>query len=137
MDVPKFVEFVDRSEHFGDVELRVFFFQDARIIQQGTEVTTWDVFHGEIHELRVLESVEKSNEPWSLGRCEDIPFYQNVAHLESEVNVDGGIVVIGLNSPRPSWIVFSSASFSAHKLRRSPASVPKKLRHNRPGRPVQ
>lgn len=67
MDVPQFMQLVDADEHLGDVEPRVLLFQDARVVQEGAEVATGDVFHGEVDELRVLEGVQESDEPWGFG----------------------------------------------------------------------
>lgn len=78
VDVSQFVQLVDTHEHFSRVELGVFLLQDARVVQQRSEVTSryvflydhrtgqrfcsivshhFDPYHGEIDMFSILESV--------------------------------------------------------------------------------
>jgi hypothetical protein len=66
-DVHQPVDFIDGSEHFCDVEAGVFLFGDTGVVEEGTEVGTWDVFHGEADIFCVLEGGEVTDEPRGLG----------------------------------------------------------------------
>lgn len=82
MEVSQLMQFVDASKHLANVEFRVFFFEHARVVEEGAEIAAWDVFHGEIDELGILERVEQSHEPWSLRRSKDVAFYKDVTDLD-------------------------------------------------------
>ena len=43
-DVAKFVKLIDRHEHLCDVEPSVLFLENTRVVEKGSEVSSWDVF---------------------------------------------------------------------------------------------
>ena len=57
MDVAQSVQLGDGHEHLTRIEARVLFRDDPCAVQEGTEVASGDIFHGEIDVLRVLEGV--------------------------------------------------------------------------------
>jgi hypothetical protein len=42
MNISEFVELSNSAEHLGDVESRVLFLEDARVVEEGAEVTASD-----------------------------------------------------------------------------------------------
>jgi hypothetical protein len=44
VDVAELVQLVETGEHFGGVESRVLLLEDARVVEQGSEVSTGDIF---------------------------------------------------------------------------------------------
>jgi hypothetical protein len=44
MNVSELVEFVDRTEHLGNIESSVLLFEDARVVEECPEIATRDVF---------------------------------------------------------------------------------------------
>lgn len=81
MEISQLMQFVDASKHLANVEFRVFFFEHARVVEEGAEIAAWNVFHGEIDELGILERVEQPYEPWSLRRGKDVAFYEDMTDL--------------------------------------------------------
>lgn len=56
--------------------------EDARVVEEGTEVAAGDKVHREVDVGGVLEGVEEPDEPGSVGRGEDVPLGKDVADLE-------------------------------------------------------
>ena len=69
MNVPQLVQLVDGGEHLADVKARVLLLEYTRVIEKGAEVASRDVFHREVDVLRILESIQKADEPWCLRGC--------------------------------------------------------------------
>jgi hypothetical protein len=44
VNVPKLVKLVDTHEHFRSIKLGVFLLENTRVIEQRTEISSWDVF---------------------------------------------------------------------------------------------
>jgi hypothetical protein len=44
VDVAELVQLVETGEHLGGVEPRVLFLEDARVVEQGSEISTRDIF---------------------------------------------------------------------------------------------
>lgn len=82
MDVTQLVEFVHTSKHLGDVIPRVLFLEHARVVQQRAEVTTWNVFHGKVDILSVLECVQETDKPWRLGRSQNVSLNEHMPNLK-------------------------------------------------------
>ena len=75
------MELVYAFKHLGDVEARVLLLENARVVEKGSKVAAGYVFHSEIDELRVLERVQKPDEPRGFGGGKDVALDQNVADL--------------------------------------------------------
>jgi hypothetical protein len=58
MDISQFVEFVDPSKHLANVESGMSFFEDARVVQERSKISTRDILHSEVYKLWILEGVE-------------------------------------------------------------------------------
>jgi hypothetical protein len=69
VDVPEFVQLVNSSEHFADIESGMCFLQDAGIVQERPEIPSWDIFHSQVDKLTILESVEQPHKPWCFSCC--------------------------------------------------------------------
>lgn len=81
MDVAKLVKCVDRAEHLGDVEACMAVGKDTSVVQKSSEVATWNVLHGEIDALLVLERVQETDKPLTLRVGQDVSLGQNVSDL--------------------------------------------------------
>jgi hypothetical protein len=68
MNISQFVKLVNGGEHLTDIESCMFFFEDPGIIKKRAEITAWNIFHGEVYILRVLECVEETDQPGRLCR---------------------------------------------------------------------
>lgn len=74
MNIAQLVQFIHGAKHFRDIKPGVLFFQNSRVVEEGTEITAGDEIHGEVDIGRILEGVEKSDEPGRVGRGEDVSF---------------------------------------------------------------
>jgi hypothetical protein len=98
MDVTKLVQGVNAEKHFRNVESSMSVVEDPSVVEQCAEVTTWDVFlgmtlvqvseanhkaayHCKIDAFLILEGIEQPDEPFAVGRCEDVTFCQDVSNL--------------------------------------------------------
>lgn len=81
MKIAELVEFIHRSEHLADVEPGMLFLENSRVVEQRSEVTTGNIFHGQINVLRVLEGIQKPDQPRGLSGCQDVSFDQNMPDL--------------------------------------------------------
>jgi len=58
MDVSKLMELIDTGEHLADIKSSIILVNDTSIVEERPEISSWNIFHGQIHELGVLKSVE-------------------------------------------------------------------------------
>jgi hypothetical protein len=84
MNVPESMQLCDGAEHLGDVELGVLLLEDARVVEEGAEVTACDKVHREVDVRRILEGVQQSHEPGGRRRREDVSFCQDVSDLSGD-----------------------------------------------------
>lgn len=59
MDISEPVEFIHCYKHLTCIEARVFLRQYPSAVQEGAEVASRDIFHGQIYMLIVLECVQQ------------------------------------------------------------------------------
>ena len=102
MNVTEFVQLAHSHEHLGRVESSVFLLEHSRVVQQGPEISTRDVFlrsssssqsagivptgrivtsrthHGEVHVIPVLKRIQQADQPRRLGRRQNVPLDQDV-----------------------------------------------------------
>lgn len=105
MNVAELVQLVDGAKHLRNVEPSMLLLQDARVVEQGTEVAASDevlssgkrgrrsarstepteyeaqTHHGKIDVSRILECVKQANEPRRVGGSENIALGEDVANL--------------------------------------------------------
>jgi hypothetical protein len=86
VNVTQLVKLSHSLNHLADIKTRVLLLQYARVVQQGAEIASRDVFHREIDKRRVLKGVEETNEPRSLGSRQNIAFHQNMPNLRRRVS---------------------------------------------------
>jgi hypothetical protein len=104
MNVPESMQLCDGAEHLGDVELGVLLLEDARVVEEGAEVTACDKVHREVDVRRILEGVQQSHEPGGRRRREDVSFCQGVSDRAMSVRrvsrreEDGGLTSSILSS---------------------------------------
>lgn len=66
MNVAQLMQRIDTREHFGNVEAGMSVVQDTSVVEQGSEVTSGDVFLAVVSSLR--NACSCCNSPWR-GRC--------------------------------------------------------------------
>lgn len=71
----------DAGKHLTNIKSRMLFLENSRIVEERSEVTTGNIFHGKVYVFSVLESVQEADKPWSFGGRENIAFDENVSHL--------------------------------------------------------
>lgn len=81
VNISQLVESVDRAEHLSDVEACMTVGQDTCVVEESSEITTWDVFHCKIDALLILEGVEEADEPLALGVGQNISLGQDMSDL--------------------------------------------------------
>ena len=57
MDVTKLMKLVDGGKHLANIEPRMFFLENARVVEQRPEIASWYVLHREINVFGILECV--------------------------------------------------------------------------------
>lgn len=103
MNISELVQLADSHEHLCRIKPRVLLLEDPRVVQQGPEISTGNVFltitpihisacansdrgtisthHGEINMIPILKRVKQADQPGRLGRRQDVPLDQDVLDL--------------------------------------------------------
>ena len=61
MNIAQFMKFIHSGEHLADIESCMFFLEDSGIIQEGSKVASWNIFHCQINMFGILERVKETD----------------------------------------------------------------------------